>query len=95
MSQPKKEGISPVVNFQTERWNEFRHNLNSRAKPYLMWIWQSGFSQTQKVSNIGIIAYFVFPHLQFPSLISHYYVSDVKLDVASYKRIIFQVCRLH
>ena len=36
---------------------------------------QSGFPQTHKIGNIGIIANFVFPYLHFPSLFAPYDIS--------------------
>ena len=56
----------------------------------------SGFSKTQKISNIGIIANFVFPCIySFLLYLHHMMLVNVTLDITWYKRIIFQYSRLY
>ena len=55
----------------------------------------SGFSQTHKVDNIGIIANFVFRYICSFLHYLHHVEIDVKLDASEYKRIIFHDCRPH
>ena len=46
---------------------------------FLFSLSQSGFSQTHKIANIGIIANFVLTYLQFPSSFAQYYVSKCEI----------------
>ena len=56
----------------------------------------SGFSQTHKIGNCGIITNFVFPYI---CNLLHYLhpmmLVNMKLDATGYKRITFQSSRLH
>ena len=62
----------------------------------LMWLILSGFSQTHKIGNIGIIANFVSPYIySFLPYLHHMVFANVKLDDNRYKRSIFQGCILH
>ena len=57
---------------------------------------ESEFSQTHKIGNIGTIANFVFPYVcSFPLYLYHIMLVNVKISVSGYKRITFQGCKLH
>ena len=56
----------------------------------------SGFSQRDKIGNIGIIAKFVFPHIcNFRLNLHHMMLVNLKLDIIGCNGTTFQGCRLH
>ena len=81
-----------VRNFWTPHWLDwiliFRQLVTGKCS-------QSGFSQTHKIGNIGIIAKFEFPYFcSFLLSLQHMILVNMKVDISACNRIKFQGCKL-
>ena len=93
--------------YQTNKYTEGTNWIKSQlAKtkrvPHLLilcvssWLENSGFSQTPKICNIGIIANFVFPYIcHLLPYLHQMILVNVKLDDSGYMSITFPGWRIH
>ena len=58
-------------------------------------VFYSGFSQTHKIGNIGIIANFIIPYICTFLLFYHMMLVNLKINVSGSKRMTFQGCKCH
>ena len=82
-----------VRNFWTPHWLDWilivRQLVTGKCS-------QSGFSQTHKIGNIGIIANFEFPYVcSFLLSLQYMILVNMKVDISACNRIKFQGCKLH
>ena len=85
---PKNCNLKIIRTSCVTSWSAYMYHSTSKT--------HAGFSQTDKISNIFMIANFVFPCIcSFLLNLQHMMLANVKFDISGCNGITFQGCRDH